>query len=81
MSKWTLRIIVFAALLSVAWVQTSLVKFLERNSRPIDEVKVAYTPQPDPLIYALVNARCGEPSIGRLGKFLECRDRVYMEIF
>jgi hypothetical protein len=74
-------IVAAIACVIIALEATSSFVWLLKNHEPIKEIKVYPTPRPDPLIYHLVNARCGEPRIGRLKEFLECRDRLYLEIF
>lgn len=78
---WLFILFVFASLAAIAWGTVGLERFLERSSGGIDEIEVYFAPRPNPLIYAYVRGRCGEPRIGRLDEYLRCRDQVYLELW
>lgn len=50
---------------------------LAQHEGPMEEIQVTFK-KPEKLIYAIILKTCGQPALGKLGNFLDCRDKTML---
>lgn len=78
MNRATILTVIIACIV-IAGTQTGWRIFtnkLKAHAAPIPELEWKDAERGDSLVYTVVRSKCGEPTVGRLGMFLACKDRV-----